>query len=251
MKKLIVVGSSIQTNNHYAFSHGKVRSAFTNEERFRQTVYTINCLRNIFPDDQIVILDGSFDDFDFYKQHFGLYNADYIPFARQFPEEHRLLSTHHSVAYCEGMLLKTFFREYKSYIKNYDYVIKTTGRYVYSNIDTEIFNENNTDKMFFKSPFKFEWMDSWNYDMIDMRQQHGDNFLYQYSTVLYAFGTQYLNIFIDLLETMNHVINTPLHWNFDMETAAYYFTRPYANNILHLDWKITGWEGAHAKFMHY
>lgn len=251
MKKLILITSAIQTNNQYKFSHGNYRSAFTNEQRFQQTLYTLNCLQNIFPDDDKLVIDTSFDNFDYFEHHVSLFGAKYISFAKQFPEYHQSITQHESVAWCEALLLSKFLKKYKKQISSYDYILKTTGRYFYSNIDHSIFSEENKDKIFFKNPFKFEWQDRWNFDIVDLREKQKDNFLNQYSTVLYGFTPQYTNTFIDIFEAMMHIIDIPVHWNFDTETATYYFTRPYSENIIHVNWKIFGWEGACAKFMHY
>jgi hypothetical protein len=251
MKKLIIVCSSIQTNNQFKFSHGSTRSAFTDEERFRQTLYTLNCLRNIFPEDEIIVVDCSFSNFQYYKEHCDLFNAKYYPFALNHPEQHKIITTHSSVAYCESLMLKTFFKLNKAYLNQFEFIIKTTGRYVYHNLDASIFSEENKNKLFFKNPWKFEWQDYWNFDMVDLRKEQNDNYLYQYSTVLYGLSTSYLNHFIDMFETLNHVIDRPEHSNFDMETSMYFFTRPFQESIIHTDWKLMGWEGAHAKFMCY
>ena len=40
---------------------------------------------------------------------------------------------------------------YKNEIKNYDYVIKTTGRYFYFNFNYALFTPENKDMIFFKS----------------------------------------------------------------------------------------------------
>jgi hypothetical protein len=251
MKKLIIITSAIQTNNSHRFSHGTVRSAFTDEERFRQTLYTLNCLQNIFPNDDRILLDISFSNFDEFEHHANLFGAKYFSFAKQFPEEHKQITEHTNIAWCEAMLLNKFLKTYKKVVDSYDYVLKTTGRYFYSNIDNSIFSEENRNKMFFKHPFTFEWKDEWNFDIIDLRKEQNDNNLWQYSTVMYGFAPTYTKTFIDIFEAIKHVIENPNHSNFDMETGVYYFTRPYKDNIIYTDWKITGWEGVHAKFMHY
>jgi len=42
MNNLFVVGSSIQTKKHAPLTYSKVRTVFSDEERFRQTIFTVN-----------------------------------------------------------------------------------------------------------------------------------------------------------------------------------------------------------------
>ena len=78
MNSVFVVGSSIQTRN-IPLTYSKVRTVFSPEERFRQTIFTINSIRNSFPQSKIYIVDSSED----YKQYQLLIsyfrNVDFVP----------------------------------------------------------------------------------------------------------------------------------------------------------------------------
>ena len=78
MNKLIVVGSSIQPGEG-KFSYSNTRSSFSTEERFRQTVFTINSLRNSIPDAKIMVVDSSDDYMQYYAQLAFIKNVEYIP----------------------------------------------------------------------------------------------------------------------------------------------------------------------------
>ena len=81
MNKLIVVGSSIQPREG-KFSYSNTRSSFSTEERFRQTVFTINSLRNSIPDAKIMVVDSSDDYMQYYAQLAFIKNVEYIPLKR-------------------------------------------------------------------------------------------------------------------------------------------------------------------------
>ena len=142
------------------------------------------------------------------------------------------------------------FKHFKKTIKEYDYVIKTCGRYFYFNFEN-YFTEENTNKIFFKKPLQFTWDDNWNYHYVDLRHYQNNNKLYQYCTVLFAFGSAYLEKFIDINETVIHLIDQPSMKHYDIETLMYYLTRPYQNNIIETDWKVSGWDGTSGRFMYY
>jgi hypothetical protein len=114
-----------------------------------------------------------------------------------------------------------------------------------------LFTEENKDKMFFKKPLNYEWHDSWRYSFIDRREQQDNNKLHQYCTVLYAFGSQHLDKFIDINEAVVHLLKQKSMSHYDIETLVYYFTRQYQDNIIETDWRVCGWDGTSAKFMFY
>jgi len=53
MRNLFVVGSSIQPRSG-KFTYSAVRSKFSAEERFRQTIFTVNSIRAAFPEAKVV-----------------------------------------------------------------------------------------------------------------------------------------------------------------------------------------------------
>lgn len=252
MKKLFLVVSSIETSNDRPFNFGNTRSQFSNEERFRQTMFTLQSIRSWYPNDHIIVLDTSIEKNEEYKKKCEYFNASYIAFKDVDPEANKIVRTHESINYCECLLLSTFFKKSKQLLKEYDYIIKTTARYVYSNF-YDVFTPENTNKFFFKKPIPFEWNDGWRYDMIDRRYIQNNNVLYQYSTVLYAFGSSNVERIIDIFDAHNHVVTMtlPMDINYDIESLSYFLTRPYSNDIVETDWKIMGFEGVHGTLMYY
>lgn len=250
MNKLIVVGSSIQPRDG-SFSYSNTRSSFNTEERFRQTVFTINSLRNTLPDARIIIVDSSNEYMQYYAHLAFIKNVEYVPLKELSYSAFEAVNTHKNKSYCECLLLNTFYKAYKKEIENYDYIIKATGRYFYYDFNDSFFNEENIGKFFFKKPLSFKWNDGWNYWMVDRRDIQKDDMLRQYCTVLYAFGKQHLNTMIDINEAAMNFIDNPEMKNYDIETLSYYLTRPYENQIIETDWIVSGWDGVSGKYMYY
>jgi hypothetical protein len=127
-----------------------------------------------------------------------------------------------------------------------------SGRYfIDRSFDVSLFNEYNKDKIFFKRPMKFEWNNSWPYDMVDRRSLQGDNLLYQYSSVLYGFGADMLDRIVDIYHVIETFTGHPNKIVYDVETLLYYFTRVYQDKIIETDWTIYGWDGTSGTFLRY
>lgn len=250
MNKIFVVGSSIQTRS-IPLTYSPVRTVFSSEERFRQTIFTINSIYNSFPDSKIVIVDSSQDYTEYLTVLRYLPNVEFVPLKELSGEAFETVNTHPNKSLCESLLLNTYYRHYKKQLQQYDYIIKGCGRYFYWNFNDSLFIQENKDKMFFKKPLNFEWSDTWNYSLIDRREHQNNNRLHQYCTVLYAFGSEHLEKFIDINEATVSLLKHPKMSHYDIETLSYYFTRPYEKQVIETDWKVCGWDGTSARFMYY
>lgn len=248
--KLFIIGSSIQTRNA-PLTYSKVRTIFSKEERLRQTIFTVNSITNAFPESRIVLLDSSDEVEDIRNQMRYFNNVEFIALKDLSGEAHDIVNNHKNKSLCESLLLNTYYTQYKKYIKQFDYVIKACGRYFYFNMFNDLFTEENKDKIFFKKPLQFEWDDSWKYDFIDLRAYQNDNFIRQYCTVLYGFGSSQLYKFIDINEAIVHLLSYPQMSHFDVETLSYYLTRPFESQIIETDWLVCGWDGTSGRFMLY
>jgi len=247
--KLFIIPSTIQPRDG-AFTYAKTRSVFSAEERFRQTVFTINSIQSAYPDADMVLLDSS-DNYQTFKPDLlHIPNLKFVSLKEIDSNIANTVNSHVNKSLCECLMMNTYFKHFKKTIKEYDYVIKTCGRYFYFNFEN-YFTEENTNKIFFKKPLQFTWDDNWNYHYVDLRHYQNNNKLYQYCTVLFAFGSAYLEKFIDINETVIHLIDQPSMKHYDIETLMYYLTRPYQNNIIETDWKVSGWDGTSGRFMYY
>jgi hypothetical protein len=232
-------------------TYSPVRTIFSSEERFRQTIFTVNSIQAAFPEAKIVVVDSSGiykeyqDTFRFFK------NTEFIPLKELDQEAFEIVNTHPNKSLCESLLLNTFYKKFRKEIKQYDYVIKTCGRYFYFHLNDALFNVENLNKLFFKRPLNFNWDDSWNYSFIDRRTEQNNNRIHQYCTVLYAFGGTQLDKMIDINEATIHLLNQAPMKHYDIETLSYYFTRPYEKDVIETDWIVCGWDGTSGRFMYY
>lgn len=249
MNKIVIVGSTIQAREG-KFTYSKTRTIFDANERFRQTIATVNSLTNALPDAKIYVVDSS-DQFEPYVFPFSMIgpSVTFVPVKELDSDACEIINSHTNKSYCESLILNTFYNKFRAELENADYVIKATGRYMYFDLNDKIFNESNTDKIFFKPPLKFNWSDNWDYHLIDRRKQQNDNKIYQYCTVLYGFGAQHLQKMIDINDAAMHCISQK--WNFDIETLSYYFTRFWEANIIETNWKVCGWDGTSGRLMFY
>lgn len=250
MRKQIIVTSSIRPREG-KFTYSNTRSFFSTEERFRQTVYTVNSLRNSIPDCEIVIVDTS-DDYEEYRKTFSYFpNTVYVPLKELSEEVFEITNTHKNKSYCESLILNTYYKKYRTYIKKLDFIGKTSGRYCHFNFNDSLLTEENRDKFFFKHPVGWEWQDVWGYHMVDNRAQQGNNMFHQYSSVLYMYGIENLDRMMDINEMIMHITNKQEYSHYDVETLLFYLTRQYQSQIIETNWLVCGWEGAGGGFLYY
>lgn len=250
MNKLVIITSSINPRQG-DFTYSKKRTFFNAEERFRQTICTVNSLKNSLPGCKVVIIDSSEE----YKEYLDLFqffpNVEFIPVKELSGEVFEITNTHRNKSHCESLLLNTYFKQYKRQIKEFDFVFKTSGRYIHFNFNDKLLTEENKDKIFFKKPLQFTWDESWGYQFVDIRNYENHNFLCQYCTVLYGYGSTHLDKFMDINEAVIHLTNQPSMHYYDIETFYYYFMLQYRNQVIHTDWIVSGWDGVSGKFMYY
>jgi len=250
MRNLFVVGSSIKPKTG-RFTYSEKRSIFEADERFRQTIFTVNSIQASFPNATIVIVDSSEDCMEYIRTFYHFKNVEFISLRDLSKEAFDIVNTHTNKSLCESLLLNTYYKQFKNKIKEYDFVFKATGRYFYFDFNDQLLIKENKDKIFFKRPLNFEWNDSWKYSFVDRRKEQNNNRLHQYCTVLYGFGAEYLDKFIDMNEAAIHLVNHPKMYHYDVETLSYYFTRAFEKNIIEVDWKVSGWDGTSGRFMYY
>ena len=120
MRKLFVVSSSIAPKPG-TFTYSPTRSVFGAEERFRQTIFTINSIQASFPNDKIVVIDSSEDYADYAVILKHLKNVEYLPVKEYAPEIFNVVNQHQNKSLCECTLLNSYYKTFKNEIKNYDY----------------------------------------------------------------------------------------------------------------------------------
>jgi len=253
MKKAFIVTSAIEVDNNHPLTYSNTRTHFDSVDRFRHTAFTIASLDGIRdPDITIYIIDAS-DAWEPYAGVLGYQkNLKFISVKEQFPEIFNTVRTHRNKGHCESLMLAKFIEKYKTELDQYDYLFKLSGRYfIDSSFTAELFTPENTDKLFFKNPLKFEWNETWNYKMLDRRSIQKDNKLYQYSSVLYGWGKQNTDRILDIYRVISVFTNYPNGITYDIETLLYYFTRELDDKIINTNWIVYGWDGTSGNFLRY
>jgi len=253
MKKAFFVTSSIEVNNDFPLTYSAVRSHFSSEERFRQTCFTVSSIDSIRDTNlDIFIIDLS----ENWEQYAGILqyqkNLNFVSVKKEFPEIFQEARTHKNKSHCETLILSTFIKNRYSELKNYDYCFKLSGRYfIDGSFECSQLSESNLSKLFFKNPMKFDWIDSWPYQMVDRRHIQGDNKLYQYSSVLYGWGKDKFDSILDINKVICEITGTEKGQFYDIETLLYFFTRHFEQDIITVPWLVNGWDGVNGRYLKY
>lgn len=253
MKKAYIITSCIEPDNTQPLTYSGTRSAFSPEERFRQTVFTLAALDLIADQDTKIYLIDASENWQNYRDVLGYCpNLVFVGVKEQFPEIFSACRIHPNKSYSENLMLATFLTKYKEELKNFDYFIKLSGRYFFdSYFDRSVFNEFNTNKLFFKHPVEFEFNESWNFKMVDRRAIQGNNKFYWYCSAIFAWGKDYNSRMLDMFRVMSLILTHPSGNHYQSETLLYFFTREYEKDIIHVDWKVIGFDGVGGIFIRY
>ena len=257
MKKAFIVTSCIDVKNDAPLSYMESRSCFSSNERYLQTVHTLSSIDFVSDDETTVYLLDASDNWQEYasKLHYFNKNFKFVSVKEEFPEIWETVRTHPNKSHGECLMLTRFMKKYRQELKEYDYMFKMSGRYFLNkSFDMSLFNKYNTNKIFYKEPSKFEWVDYWNdwgFGLIDRRKEQGDNTLRQYCSVLFGWGRGHFDTFYDMFTGIAALTSQPDKKLLDIELFGYFFTRPYEKDIIETDWMITGWLGPDGVFRRY
>lgn len=253
MNKVYIVTSCIEPNNDYPLNYSGTRSVFSSEERFRQTVFTLNAIDLVSDQNSKIYLIDCSENWQKYRDIFSYHpNLIFVSVKEEFPEIFEACTKHPNKSYSESIMISSFLSKYKNDLKIFDYFIKICGRYFFDRyFDTSIFSESNTNKLFFKHPIEFDFDDNWNFKMVDRRAIQGNNKLYWYPSALHAWGKDYNDKMLDIFKVSSLIFNHPTGSHYQIETLLYFFTREYEKDIIHVDWKIIGFDGVGGIFIRY
>jgi hypothetical protein len=253
MKKAFIVTSAINVSNDYPLTYSATRTHFTAEERVRQTLFTVNSivLTTDPKDTTIYVVDISENWGDYIGQFLHFPNVKFLAVAHDWPAIHKEVTTHPNKSRCEALILSTFVRHYKKELAEYDYIFKMSGRYYLDHTFDLSVLEQTPDKIFYKTHLEFDWNDWWHYELVDRRADQGDQKLYQYCSVIFAWGKKYQPYFLDFFTTLSYMLNQPSMHHYDIETLSYFFGQPFKEDIIETDWRVNGWDGTSGRYMRY
>jgi len=145
-KVLFIIGSTIVTDNTKPLSYSNVRSIFSAEERFKQTLYSIESIKTRLPNAYVMIADNSETFPDTYMDMLKT-KANHV-YRCYSPETTSSIYKAKGEAGC----LLSALEEVKRLKLSYDYMFKLSGRYYL----TDRFDLNNylngQDKVGFFKP---------------------------------------------------------------------------------------------------
>lgn len=252
MKNAVIITSLIDVDNKFPLTYSPIRSFFNKEERLRQTIFTIINLQSIFKNSVTFYLLESSNNFMFYKNYFAFQsNLKFVSIKERFPDIHLTVTSHPNKSFCETLSLIRFIQDYKQELKTFDNIFKISGRYFTDDTFSSITTLDLKNNLIFKLPLKWEWKNEWGYSMVDLRNQQGDNLLYQYCSVLYGFGNNLIDNILVIYQKILTIVGTEEGKIYDVETLLYFFTRTLTDKILHFEYTIYGWLGPNGNFVKY
>lgn len=245
MKICWLVTSAIDIENRVFFNDKIPRTAFGTDERFRQTQFTINNINLVCPNSKIFIVDIS-KNFEHYRKLFAYKsNVEYVSIEELDSESAELCRTHKSRGLTESTLIDIFMQRYADQIKQYDYMIKMSGRYFHMGFDTSVLNEQNRDKFFFRYIKAWPWEDEWNYS----KEFAIDDKLHWAETINFGVGRDLIDYFAEGMSKMRQFyIDFPNYGNMDFEVIMFFVVR-HRPIIQPVEWPVGGWRGGNGEFV--
>lgn len=245
MKKAFIITSLIDVDYQAPLTYSSTRSYFTADERLRQTLFTVTSLDFVSDQDTVIFLVDASENCEQYKPYFiHQKNLVYISVKDQLPEIYHQVRTYPNKSYSECLILSTLMEKCNQILSQFDYIFKISGRYfLNSNCNFKLLTEDNLDKLFFKQAWEWEYQDMWGYQMVDLRRLQQNNKLYQYPTTIYGWGKHKYSLMLVLQKTVVEFLSDENNLHYDIETLSYYYTRPYANDVINIDWTICGFDG--------
>lgn len=241
-----LITSSIDVTSS-PLTYSPIRSIFNSSERLSQTKITIESINQFCDQDfKIFLLDTS-DNWQLYKDYFSYQsNLQFVSVKEEFPEIHHEVTNHANKSRCESSITQNFLLKYKDQIKEFDSVIKISGRYFID--DTFDSSKLDHDKIYFKRPLEYDWQDWWQYDMVKLKDY---NKLFQYCSTLFAWGKNHFDNVVDIYTIISNLLAQPDMQHYDIETLLYFLTRPLKDEITETNWNVFGWLAPNGQFIRY
>ena len=263
-KKIIfLVGSLLQPKN------GKFRSVFgvkvqhrsfqTSHERAQQTILGLNSIYCKYPNAKVILIEASLDitdeeinnachpggQYNYLKEK----NIEIIKMTDVNRDICEKINTHENKSYCEALLFDTFLNNFEDKVKDYNYIVKLSGRY--SLTDNCNFNDLiGIDKIYFKQKSFWNHLDknhTWTPEEIRLSNQEPWE-MYWTPCFLFIFGKERLNEFKEFFKFILKVTDKT---NVSTEDAIYYWTQEKEiHNVEILDWKALAYTGTDGRLWH-
>jgi len=246
MKPVFLLGSVINVSEGTFNYMDHSRSSQSAMERAKQTLLSLNSIFCRVPNAKIYIIEGSLNLPETLlissgiSHYLDVYDVELVKLVDVDEDACVELNTHRNKSYCESLLYSTFLRHYKEDLKNYDMIIKMSGRYSLT-VTCDIGQMPDKNKVYFKRELYFPNPNNeqWAYpDLLIPGQELTDA---KWTTsILFAFGVNRLN---DLQDFFNFIISNTKNRDTCVEQLIQYWS--WMNKINHeeIGWMLCGWNG--------
>jgi hypothetical protein len=250
MKIAFYISSVINMKNieDIGFGHSSKRTAFSDEERFRQTQFTIANIRSLFPEATIFHFEIGENSKQYQEKLSYIDNLKFIIGEDLDAEAMKLCRSNPSKGLCETVATELFLEHYKDELKEFDFLIKIGGRYFFTSIDKTFLSPENTDKYLCKNIRRFEWLEWWGYPEFLKDNGH----LNWTPSQSYIVGTQRLNDYQTSLSLIKdfYIKNPETAKILDFECMLYHYILKGKPHI-EIPWINGGWGGQDAVYNEY
>jgi hypothetical protein len=231
----------------------QIRSVLTTEERYSDTIKTIDSIVERDSDAKIFLLEASKTYFQELASKYT--NLEYIHLESISANIANIVRTSKSKSYGETIMILEFLKLYKSAIMEYNNLIKISGRYHIVNDYLKDLSENTVDKFIFKTPVYWNKQDlGYLSENCLPHNMYVDDKLGGYYTVAYAVGKNQLDRYELLIFTCASMTQDYSKYFFvDVEYLIYriFDLLNLKNDVLEVDWIVEGRGGQNGKYFRY
>jgi len=253
MKNCYLITSIIEVDNTILLKERQIRSLLTSEERYQDTLKTINSIVDKDPDAKIFLLEASKTYYQDLANSFS--NLEYIHLETSSPDVANIVRTTKSKSYGECIMILEFLKSHKTIIAEYDHLIKLSGRYYIVNDYLKDLSDTTVDRFVFKSPVYWNKLDlGYIPEYFLPSDMYENNKLGGYYTVSYAVGKHQLDIYELIMHTSaNMTAENSKYFYVDIEYLIYriFDLLNLRNRIMEVDWIIEGRGGQNGKYFRY
>jgi hypothetical protein len=254
MKNCYLVTSLIEADNTFLLKKNQIRSILTTEDRFFDTIKTIDCIVENDSEAKIFLLDASKEYFE--ELIIKYPNLHYIHIEKTNPNLANNIRTHPSKSHGESLMILDFLKQYKNIIASeYDYLIKLSGRYYFVGNYLNDLNEKNINKFLFKKPVFWNKKDLTylSEEYLPTEMYIGDK-LGGYYTVINAIGNTQLNKYeIAMFACASMTDTYSKYFYVDIEYLLYkiFSDFEFKNNVIETNWTVEGRGGQNGKYFRF
>jgi len=229
------------------FTYSSRRTFFDREERYRQTQFTLASLRLAYPGCMIYLYDCSRNP-DEYRERFAYMGTDnfrYISIQELDPEINEICRTHPAKGYCEALCTEVFLKNYIDELREYDYIVKISGRYFYTSFDATVLNEQNKNSFLNKYIRVWDWQPHWNYP----EELNRNGYMHWAPSQTYAVGQgqidNYYRTYFNIADWYRQ--NPSIGGIVDFEAIFYHVLLSHFP-IVEVPWLTGGWGGSEGDY---